>query len=144
MANRFILHFETMPKGTAQQKGECIRYKFVGDKRVPYVHHFKKASVSALRTELEWRLKQFKPKTPSERPVRLFLVLYFDIKDKSKWGKVKDTRPDCDNSAKELIDAMTDMGFWKDDALVADLHIKKYYSEKASIFVEWSEVEDYE
>ena len=140
MANRFILHFETMPKGTAQQKGECIRYKFVGDKRVPYVHHFKKASVSALRTELEWRLKQFKPKTPSERPVRLFLVLYFDIKDKSKWGKVKDTRPDCDNSAKELIDAMTDMGFWKDDALVADLHIKKYYSEKASIFVEWEEI----
>ena len=142
MANRFILHFETMPKGTAQQKGECIRYKFVGDKRVPYVHHFKKASVSALRTELEWRLKQFKPKTPSERPVRLFLVLYFDIKDKSKWGKVKDTRPDCDNSAKELIDAMTDMGFWKDDALVADLHIKKYYSEKASIFVEWEEIDD--
>ena len=140
MANRFILHFETMPKGTAQQKGECIRYKFVGDKRVPYVHHFKKASVSALRTELEWRLKQFKPKAPSERPVRLFLVLYFDIKDKSKWGKVKDTRPDCDNSAKELIDAMTDMGFWKDDALVADLHIKKYYSEKASIFVEWEEI----
>ena len=140
MANRFILHFETMPKGTAQQKGECIRYKFVGDKRVPYVHHFKKASVSALRTELEWRLKQFKPKTPSERPVRLFLVLYFDIKDKSKWGKVKDTRPDCDNSAKELIDAMTDMGFWKDDALIADLHIKKYYSEKASIFVEWEEI----
>ena len=140
MANRFILHFETKPKGTAQQKGECIRYKFVGDKRVPYVHHFKKASVSALRTELEWRLKQFKPKTPSERPVRLFLVLYFDIKDKSKWGKVKDTRPDCDNSAKELIDAMTDMGFWKDDALVADLHIKKYYSEKASIYVEWEEI----
>ena len=142
MANRFILHFETMPKGTAQQKGECIRYKFVGDKRVPYVHHFKKASVSALRTEVEWRLKQFKPKAPSERPVRLFLVLYFDIKDKSKWGKVKDTRPDCDNSAKELIDAMTDMGFWKDDALVADLHIKKYYSEKASIFVEWEVIEN--
>ena len=142
MANRFILHFETMPKGTAQQKGECIRYKFVGDKRVPYVHHFKKASVSALRTELEWRLKQFKPKTPSEVPVRLFLVLYFDIKDKSKWGKVKDTRPDCDNSAKELIDAMTDLGFWKDDALVADLHIKKYYAEKASIYVEWEVIND--
>lgn len=142
MANRFILHFETMPKGTAQQKGECIRYKFVGDKRVPYVHHFKKASVSALRTELEWRLKQFKPKTPAEVPVRLFLVLYFDIKDKSKWGKVKDTRPDCDNSAKELIDAMTDLGFWEDDALVADLHIKKYYAEKASIYVEWEVIND--
>ena len=142
MANRFILHFENMPRTTAQMKGECIRYKFVNDKRVPYVHHFKKANVSALRSELEWRLKQFRPKAPSERPVRLFLVLYFDVKDRSKWGKPKDTRPDCDNFAKELIDAMTASGFWKDDALIADLHIKKYYAEKASIYVEWEETDN--
>lgn len=140
MANRFILHFETMPKGTAQQKGECIRYKFVGDRKVPYVHHFKKANVSATRTELEWRLKQFKPRTPATAPVRLFIILYFDIKDKSKWGKPKDTRPDADNFAKECIDALVSVGFFRDDALVSDLHIKKYYSEKASIYVEWEEI----
>lgn len=136
--NHFILQFEEgMPKGTAQQKGECIRYKFVGDKLVPYVQHFKKASVSGVRQMLEWKLKPHRPKAPAEDPVRLFLVLYFDTKDKSKWGRYKPTRPDLDNYVKECIDAMVSVGMFKDDSLIADLHVKKYYAEKASIFVDW-------
>lgn len=139
--NHFILQFEEgMPKGTAQQKGECIRYKFVGDEEVPFVHHFKKAKVSGIRKMMEWKMKPYRPSHPVENPVRLFLVLYFDIKDRSKWGKPKQTRPDLDNFCKECIDAMVSIGFFKDDALICDLHIKKYYAEKASIYVEWEEI----
>ena len=141
MSEPFIITLEEgMPKGTAQQKGECVRYKFVGDKKVPYVHHFKKANVSALRQVLEWRFKAYRPKHPVENPVRLFVVLYFDTKERSKWGKAKTTRPDLDNWAKECIDALVSAGFFKDDALIVDLHIKKYWAEKASIYVEWEEL----
>lgn len=141
MSNHFILQFEEgMPKGTAQLKGECVRYKFVGDKRVPYVHHFKKAKVWAMRSLFEWELKKYRPSMPVENPVRLFIVFYFDVKERSKWGRCKTTKPDLDNFAKEFIDAMVSIGFFKDDALIYDLHIKKYYAEKASIYVEWEEI----
>ena len=141
MKDSFILHFENgMPKGTAQQKGECIRYKFVGDRKVPYVHHFKKDDVSAFRQTMEWKLKPHRPKAPSEKPIRLFIVAYFDVKERAKWGKVKPTRPDCDNWAKECIDAMSD--FFKDDSQIVELRIKKYYAEKASVYVEWEELND--
>ena len=140
MRDYFIVTFEDgMPKGTAQQKGECIRYKFVGDKKVPYVHHFKKNKVSAMRQILEWKFKVHRPKTPAEGQVRLFIVLYFDTKERAKWGKLKTTRPDLDNWAKECIDAMVSCGYFKDDALIVDLHIKKYWAEKASIFIDWEE-----
>lgn len=139
--NHFILRFEEgMPKGTAQQKGECVRYKFVGDKKVPYIHHFKKASVSGVRNILEWKLKPYRPERPVEGSVRLFVVFYFDVKERSKWGKYKPTRADLDNLVKECIDAMVSAGFFKDDSLIVDLHAKKYYAEKASIFIDWEEI----
>ena len=142
MKDKFIITFEEgMPKGTAQQKGECIRYKIEGGKRVPYIHHFKKAKVSSMRETLEWKFKAHKPKKPIDRPVRLFIVLYFDIKERGRWGKFKDTRPDLDNWAKECIDDLVSVGFFQDDALIVNLHIKKYYAEKASIYIDWEELE---
>ena len=149
MKDRFYLHFDKMPSGTAQQKGECIRYHNVNGKRVPYIHHFKSDKVSAARQEFEWKLKPHLPKTASEAPIRLMIVFFFDVKQPKKiWGKYKTTKPDVDNFAKELIDAMSEdekngkRGFWKDDSQIVDLHIVKYYAEKASIYVEWAEVED--
>jgi Holliday junction resolvase RusA-like endonuclease len=36
-------------------------------------------------------------------------------------------KPDCDNIAKALLDALTTLGFWTDDALVAECEIIKKY-----------------
>ena len=36
MSTQFYLSFETMPKATAQQKGERIGWKRIGGKLVPY------------------------------------------------------------------------------------------------------------
>ena len=42
MKNEFYLHFEEgMPKGTAQEKGERIAYRFLGGKKVPYIDHYR-------------------------------------------------------------------------------------------------------
>lgn len=131
MKGQFYLHFDTMPKGTAQQK------RYDGRRGI----YFK--SKTLLETERLYRdqLAPHKPDHPSEVPIRLFICLYFDIKSPKKlWGNYKATRPDADNFCKALIDQMTQVGYWKDDSQVADLRIIKRYSEKASIYIEWEEI----
>ena len=39
------------------------------------------------------------------------------------------SKPDADNAAKAVMDAMTQLGFWKDDAYVADLRVCKTYGD---------------
>lgn len=137
MKNEIYLKFENgMPKGTSQQKGECIRYKIINGKRIAYIHHFKKENVEAMRKEFEYKLKRYRPAEPYDGPVSLFVIFYYDIKTPKKlWGKYKTKKPDVDNAAKELIDAMTSCRFWHDDAQIADLHLVKYYAEKAAIYI---------
>ena len=139
MKKTFYLHFEDgLPKGTAQQKGEAIRYK----NGRPYIQHYKKAKVEAMRTEFILRLKPHAPRIPTDKPVRLCVWFAFDIKDRKLWGKYKTRKPDCDNYVKELKDAMTDAGFWLDDAQVADLRVIKTYAEKGTIAVTVEDLED--
>lgn len=138
MKNEIILNFENgMPSGTAQEKGEAVRYKIKDGKKVAYIHHFKKPEVEAMRRLFELKLKRYRPEKPAAGPVSLKVILYFDIKERKLWGKYKTTRPDCDNYVKELKDAMTTVGFWRDDAQVVDLQVVKVYADKATIFIEW-------
>lgn len=142
MKTEFYLRFEEgLPTTTAQEKGECIRYKISDGQRVPYIHHFKKEKVSNMRQELELKLKRFRPKTPATGPVRLTVVLYFSIKDRKLWGKYKTRKPDCSNYVKEIEDAMTATGYWNDDSQISDLRVIKYYSEKATIFIRVEDLE---
>ena len=131
MKDHFILKFTTMPKGTAQMR------QYNGISHTCYKSKTLKETERIYRT----LLMPYKPEKPSEGPIRLFIVLYFDKKSPKKlWGQYKTTRPDVDNFCKALIDQMTQVGFWNDDAQIADLHIIKRYAETASIYIEWSEV----
>lgn len=132
MKDQFHLHFETMPKATSQQKGVRV----VNGK--PYF--YKKANVESAESIFAAALKPHRPKRPSERPIKLCVWFYFDVKDKRLWGQPKPTRPDTDNYIKEFKDVMTKLGFWKDDSQIVDEHIRKFYSEKATIVVSWEEV----
>jgi len=40
-------------------------------------------------------------------------------------------KPDLDNAAKAILDAMTDFQFWKDDSCCVDLSIRKYWISEA-------------
>lgn len=138
MNKQFYLYFENgMPKGTAQQKGEAIRYK----NGAPYIQHYKKDNISAARTEFIYKLKPNAPKNPSEGPIVLYVWFIFDTKNKKLWGQYKTTRPDLDNYVKELKDAMTACGFWLDDSQVVDLRIVKTYAEKAAICINVKDAE---
>lgn len=144
MKTEFYLHFpEGLPRATAQQKGESIRYKKIDGRILPYIDHYRKPKVQALRNELTLKMKRYRPEQTSEKPIRLTVILYFDIKAPKKlWGTYKTTKPDCDNYVKEIKDVMTLLKFWKDDNQVVDLRVVKYFAEKGTIFIRMEELED--
>lgn len=143
MKNEFYIHFENgMPKGSAQQKGETVKYKRVGNRILPYIEHYRTPKVQTMRNLFILKLKRYRPEQPYEKPIRLKVVMYFDVKNKKLWGTYKDTKVDIDNYYKELADVMTVLKFWKDDSQVVDLRLIKYYSEKASIHISLEEIED--
>ena len=139
----FVEYPNGLPRSTAQEKGEKVLYRWKEGKKVPYISHYRKDKVKSFRTILGFKLKPFRPKTPSIYPIKLEIYTYFDIKAPKKlWGKYKTTKPDCDNYVKEIKDVMTELGFWKDDAQVVDLHVVKYFAEKGSIVIRWEEIDD--
>ena len=132
MRTQFELRFDTMPKGTAQQK------RYDGRRGI----YFKSKKLIALEQTFANALFPYTPELPSDKPIKLVVWFGFDTKEKRKWGHYKTTRPDCDNYVKEFKDVMTKVGFWLDDAQVVDLHIIKTYSENAFIWVRIDELEE--
>ena len=133
MRDQFYLHFDTMPTGTAQQKGVRI----VHGKPMFY----EKSEVKTARQMFTLELKPHAPKVPSDKPIKLTVWFAFDTKNKKLWGQYKPTRPDTDNSLKLLKDCMTGL-FFKDDSQVVEETVIKTYAEKATIMIRWEEVFD--
>lgn len=80
------------------------------------------------------------PETPIDEPLTLTLTFYMP-RPKSHYhtGKRSSERrnsapywyaskPDADNLAKAVMDAMTVLGFWKDDDQIVQLRVKKMYA----------------
>lgn len=139
MKQSFFLSFESgLPKGTAQQKGETVRFK----NGKPFILHYKKNNVETARQLFAYQLKPHCPTEPMTGCIALTISLFFSVKERAKWGKYKPSRPDADNYAKELIDVMGSLGWWLDDSQIVKLKIEKRYAEKASIFIHCEEVQD--
>lgn len=121
------------PTATAQQKGERV----VGG----YIHHYKKKNVAQAEAILRDALLPYVPKQPIEgKPVMLKVLWEFPYPKSAKKHlpghcRNKITRPDTDNLNKLLKDVMTDMGFWKDDALISYECIWKVYSDEPGIWI---------
>ena len=144
MKDQFYLHFETMPKATAQHKGVSFRNG--------KPHFYEKSNIENVRHLFTFALKEHKPARPSEKPIKLTLWFAFDTKNKKLWGKdaeegqepwtnreYKATRPDVDNIAKLFIDCMNGL-YFKDDAQICELRLIKTYAERATIAVSWEEI----
>ena len=119
------------PTATAQQKGERV----VGG----YIHHYKKKNVAQAEAILRDALLPYVPEAPiADKPICLEVYWLFPFpksarKHEPGVPRCKITRPDTDNLNKLLKDVMTDMGFWKDDALICIERIAKYYTDKPGI-----------
>lgn len=127
------------PTATAQQKGERV----VGG----YIHHYKKKNVAQAEAILRDALLPYVPANPiTDTPIRLvarWLFPYPKSARKHQPGRKrwKITRPDTDNLNKLLKDVMTDMGFWKDDALICEECICKAYDDEPGIEITIREME---
>lgn len=106
------------PTATAQQKGQ--NRKTGGWYKPP---ELKDAEQKYMAYAGEAR-----PEKPIEGAVRLWVFFRFPVKDAHQDGKPKTTKPDTDNAVKALKDAMTRVGFWNDDAQVADERIVKHWA----------------
>ena len=122
------------PTATAQQKGERV----VGG----YIHHYKKKNVAQAEAILRDALLPYVPEEPiTDKPIMLCVKWMFPFpksarKHKTGYSRYKITRPDTDNLNKMLKDVMTDMGFWKDDALICCEFIQKIYNDEPGICIE--------
>ena len=127
------------PTATAQQKGERVVNG--------YIRHYKKKNVAAAEAVLRDALLPYVPEAPIENTGIRFeaswLFPYLKSAKKHRPGQImhKITRPDTDNLNKMLKDVMTDMGFWKDDALICTEIITKAYSDEPGIIISVEEVD---
>ena len=127
------------PTATAQQKGECIR--------AGYIHHYKKKNVARAESILRDALLPYVPEVPiTDKPIRFHVLWEFPYPKSAKkhtpgFCRNKITRPDTDNLNKMLKDVMTDMGFWKDDALICLEGIWKVWSDEPGITIVIEELE---
>lgn len=109
------------PRSTAQQQLITRSGRVVPGKKV-----------TAAKQVLEGRLAAHVPAEPFTGPLAVAMVWCW-----SRSGKMpiawKTTRPDIDNIAKLLLDAMTRLRYWEDDATVAQLSVTKIWNPEPGI-----------
>ena len=95
--------------------------------------------VSQARLKLIGCLSEHKPRERYENGVRLIVKWCFP-KGRHKNGEYRITKPDTDNLQKLLKDCMTDVGFWRDDALVASEIVEKFWADLPGIYIRIEEL----
>lgn len=89
--------------------------------------------------EAKWEsyLAIHKPKMPLDGALSVNMVFCYLTKTKSKHGHPKDTKPDLDNLAKTVCDAMGRLGWFSSgDQQIADLRITKIWDKVEGLRVE--------
>lgn len=88
-----------------------------------------------------------KPENMLTGAISLKATFYYPYRKSEKKSIVKagliipkTTKSDCDNLSKQFTDVLTKLGFFTDDALIFDLHIRKFYAPQGKISVEITEV----
>lgn len=119
------------PTTTHQQK----QVRVLNGKPVIY----EPAELKAARAKLESHLAAHRPQKPYTGAVRLMVKWCFP-RGRHSDGQYKTTRPDTDNLQKLLKDCMTDLGFWRDDALVASEIVEKFWAERPGIYIRVEEL----
>lgn len=122
------------PKTTAQQKGARIAGKFI--------QFFKKKKVRDAEKLFSALCYPHAPTAPMEGALKLTIKWFFPYRKSEKKSIVREekiiphtVRPDLDNLEKSLIDVLTKLGFWHDDAQVCVKHTTKYWAPKGKISI---------
>lgn len=101
---------------------------------------YEPAKLKDARAKLTAYLSKYKPEKSYTNAVRLVSKWFWLTEGKHKDGEWKTTKPDTDNLIKLLKDCMTDVGFWKDDALVTSDITEKFWADIPGIYVKIEEL----
>ena len=124
----FFCPLEKIPTVTHQQKKIAV-----GRNGKPMTYEPER--LKEARAMFMARFGQYRPKEPLPGPLRLVVKWLFP-QVKGSWnGQPKTTKPDTDNLNKLPKDCMTALGFWGDDAQVADERIVKVWGEPVGVYV---------
>ena len=122
------------PKTTAQQKGVA----FSGGRP----RFYKKARVRESETLYSLILRKHAPKAPLSGALQVWVDVVFPWRKsdgkgvRAAWKRIPHpVRPDADNLEKTILDVMSKLGFWGDDAQVADLRLRKYFGDGPGVGV---------
>jgi Holliday junction resolvase RusA-like endonuclease len=134
MSIAFRLDF-VPPRSTAQHKGA---YALPGGRGVRF---YEKAPQKLARHAVIALMATHAPREPMMGPlaVRLAIVWPWLKGDAKKVRALRqvphDRKPDVDNSGKMILDAMTTLRFWEDDAQITALTLEKYRGDRPGIAV---------
>ena len=116
-----------VPKGQPRARA-CIRGQRAGV--------YDPGTAAAWKANVLYAARPFIPATPLDCPIRLMVSLYFPrparlTRKSSPEGAIPYTsKPDADNALKAIMDALTDAGMWRDDALIYSATVEKFYASK--------------
>lgn len=117
MVNQFVVYGLPTAKGRPRFSGKGFAYT--------------PSKTREAERDFKVQAMEHMPNKPIEGPINLELVFYKPkpkSKPKKKWAW--DTKPDIENLAKLSMDAMNKV-FWRDDAQIIDLCVRKRYGEPA-------------
>lgn len=133
MATEFFMAM-VPPTVTHQEK----QIRVVNGKPVVY----EPAELKAARQKLNAHLAAFKPAEQyTTGPLEIVAKWCFPAKGRHKNGEYRTSKPDTDNLQKLLKDCMTDVGFWKDDAIVAREITEKFWADVPGIYIRIRELQ---
>jgi Holliday junction resolvase RusA-like endonuclease len=117
------------PKGQPRPRSTAFR----GKSRV-----YDPSTAEGWKAAIAIAARPFLPSSPIDEPVRLTVAFFFPrpkrlLRKMDPEGPILHTaKPDADNALKAVMDCLTSIGMWRDDALVASTMVEKYYAAKAS------------
>lgn len=132
MSDRFFVAM-IPPTVTAQERKVTIRNG--------KPHFYDPPEVVSAKAKMMAYLAGHRPDVPYEDGIRLIVRWCFPLSGNHKHGEYRITKPDTDNLQKMLKDVMTDLHFWKDDALVCSELVEKFWASVPGIYIEIEEVE---
>ncbi len=107
----------------------------------PFVRHYPDPKTKRNAQALEALCLPYVPAQPLEGPLCVKLHAYYPWrKSESKRNRArgeipKDTKPDADNIAKQVLDVLEAMGFFANDSQVTHLEVHKAWTVRPSLAV---------
>lgn len=142
MANAiyFFVPFQVQPKQADRSR---IAQNAHGDN---YIAHYPSAKVKENTRNLAALIEPHRPHELFRGPLRVEITICYAWR-KAETNKhrllaalPKDTKPDADNLSKGITDVLESIGFFANDAQIAELHVRKCWTAKPGFYLRIDEI----